>query len=812
MPNSIKCVEALAQADGPFQRLLELTETLFDGLSSAISLAVQEEAVVRVSNWPRLERIELSSSIVAFLGTLPRGEVGLFSDVSNNSFLKAHPKIQSSWAPSIVAAPIHGDQGSVVGALIIALSNPNLEVDERFVAQMKLLAGMAEDIVAGIEAARLRDERLESLKLVEQMSGVGQWRLDRLTQTLEWSDVVYDIHGVDRETFKLTLESAVSAYLAEDAAQLGKLIEQAWEKGVGYVERFSIRRADGVMRRVEGRAEAERDENGQVVALYGVFQDITEQEELLTSIRRNERRYRLLAENIGDVLTRVKMDGSSKYISPAIKPLLGWTFEEMSGRAMDYVAEEDRHRVLALLRQAVRTGEPIIQEFQAVHRDGHRVWVECTFRAVQREGGVNDDVIVVIRDASRRKALEQEVLIAKERAEKAAAAKSEFLANMSHELRTPLTGVIGFANLLSQSKALPEKERLYAERIAVASDALLEVINDILDYSKLEADAIELDPITFDPRSLIMGAVSIVEKQCQDKGLRLEVSWDDSLPEALIGDAGRLRQVMLNFLSNAVKFTSVGSVRVVGAGHAMPDGRWHMRFEVQDTGIGIAPEILPGLFDRFTQADASTTRLYGGTGLGLAISQRLIQMMQGRIWVQSQPGEGARFCFEVPLGLAHSVLDNDAAVGFESAEGPVQARVLMADDAPANRELMTAILGSMGLDLHTVNDGVEVVQAVRDGRYDLVLMDVHMPVMDGLEATKTIRQIETLMERRTPIVALTANVQAEQVARCLEAGMDGHLSKPIQLPELAKVLSRWLVPQGAGEAEADFAENGGAKL
>jgi CheY-like chemotaxis protein len=260
----------------------------------------------------------------------------------------------------------------------------------------------------------------------------------------------------------------------------------------------------------------------------------------------------------------------------------------------------------------------------------------------------------------------------------------------------------------------------------------------------------------------------------------------DDLPQALTGDEGRLRQVTLNFLSNAVKFTAQGEIRLV----LSMTGGW-LRVAVTDQGIGIAADEIDRLFDRFTQGDASTTRVYGGTGLGLAISHRLIGMMGGRIGVESQPGEGSTFWFEVPLeiadGEARAACSPDAAIAGST-------RILMADDAPANRELVTALFSGLGLELDTVCDGVEAVEAARSGVYDLILMDVHMPSMDGLAATRAIRGLAG-PEATTPIIALTANVQPDQIERCLAAGMDAHVGKPIQVSELLNAIAKGLAMQ-----------------
>jgi len=789
-----KSIEALDAPAGPFHRLVDLAATMFDCRAAVVTLLTPTEAVIRSNAGLCSTRTPRENSLAPLVTEMGRGEVLVIPDTTLDPRVNGHPIVTGhANLRFFAAATVCGPDGAPIGALSVLHDHSLPMPSDREQEQLRLLAGMAEDIIAGIEAARIRDERLETLRLVEQMSGVGHWRLERNTGVVEWSDEVYRIHGVERDSFDPNLHSALDFYVGNDRQALADLIQRGIENGEGYLAKLQIVRPDGEERRVLTHAETEVDETGRVIAMFGVFQDVTEQEKVLARSRRDEGRYRLLAENIGDVITRVKMDGSSKYISPAIQQLLGWTFEEMSGQSTDYVHPEDRHLVLKAIGEAVKTGTPTRLEHRAVHRKGHTIWVECTFKALKDENGHVDDVVVVIRDMTQRRVLEDQVIEAKERAEKAAQAKSEFLANMSHELRTPLTSVIGFSGLLQGSEALPPEERTYVERIATASEALLGVINDILDYSKLEANAIEMDPEPFQVAALVDGAAAIVEGQCQAKGLSLKVVADAAMPEVLTGDAGRLRQVMLNFLSNAVKFTGKGGVTLRVGGAPDPDGRWRLRVAVTDTGIGIPAEKIEVLFERFSQADASTTRVYGGTGLGLAISRRLIEIMGGEIGVDSKPGEGATFWFETPL------IQGGSAAGLAGGEDEMAAsgglaggRILMADDAPGNRELVSAILRGLGLEIDTVCDGAEAVQAMQTGSYDLVLMDVHMPVMDGLTATREIRRMEAGSGYRTPILALTANVQADQVARCLDSGMDGHLAKPIQIPELAGALAHWV--------------------
>ncbi len=719
--------------------------------------------------------------------------VMVIQDTHEHPVYRRHPMVVG--APHVrffLGATVCGTDGRPAGAIGVMDVQPRPAPTQAELDLIRELAGLAGQLMEHAQAMRQEAARLETLRLAEDMVGVGRWRYEVATEAVTWSDEIYRIHGRAPGAFQPTLEDVFGHFHVDDRAEIQRLVERALKTGEGYTFKLRLVGVDEVERVVAAEGAVEKDATGRVIALFGVLQDVTEREALLRAAQTNERRYRLLAENTGDVITRVKMDGSSKYISPAIQQLLGWTFEEMSGQSTDYVHPEDRHLVLGAIGRAVKSGESTRLEHRAVHKKGHTIWVECTFKALRDEHGHVDDVVVVIRDITQRKALEAEVLEAKETAVAAARVKSEFLANMSHELRTPLTSVIGFSGLLQASEHLPAEERVYVERIATASEALLGVINDILDYSKLEADAIEMDPEPFDTRALVDGAAAIIESQCSAKGLTLNVVVAADTPERLTGDKGRLRQVMLNFLSNAAKFTARGAVTVKVGGRPQADGGWRMRVEVTDTGIGIPSEKIGELFRRFTQADASTTRVYGGTGLGLAISRRLIELMGGEVGVTSAPGAGSTFWFEAPLAAA---TEEDVTAREETdraRNGALRGRVLMADDAAANRELVSAILRNLGLEIDTVADGAEAVHAAHSGLYDLVLMDVHMPVMDGLTATREIRRMQAQGERRIPILALTANVQADQVTRCLEAGMDGHLAKPIQITELAAALSWWL--------------------
>jgi signal transduction histidine kinase/ActR/RegA family two-component response regulator len=368
-------------------------------------------------------------------------------------------------------------------------------------------------------------------------------------------------------------------------------------------------------------------------------------------------------------------------------------------------------------------------------------------------------------------------------AERAAGAKSSFLAAMSHEIRTPLTSVLGMADLLA-TEDLAERQNGYVEAIRASGRHLLTILNDILDFSRIEAERLELERIDF-PLGGVLGELrSLVAPQAAERDLAVAFELDEGAPPMVRGDPTRLRQVLFNLIGNALKFTREGRISVA-AQQAARDGRIvRLRFEVRDTGVGIPSERQAALFEPFSQHDASTTRRYGGTGLGLAICKRLVEAMGGAIGVESTTGAGSLFWFEVPLEIGDPTAA--AAVTTRPAFDPGSTpplRVLVAEDMRMNRELLRAMLGRQGHDVTFAEDGAEAVEWAERERFDLVLMDVRMPVMDGMEAARRIRRLPS-PAGSVPILGLTANVMEAERRRCVEAGMDMILTKPVAWPEL----------------------------
>ncbi len=466
--------------------------------------------------------------------------------------------------------------------------------------------------------------------------------------------------------------------------------------------------------------------------------------------------------------------------------MTGFTPAELIGRSVaDIIEPEDLAALAAAVEEAfAHPGRSRCVEYRIRSKAGAVTWLEARpTPLVDPHTGTIVGVTDVVRDVTERKALEVELRAKCEEAQAATRAKGEFLANMSHEIRTPLTAIMGFAGLIEGSAELPAGLRGHVAKICAASQQLMGVVNDVLDFSRLDARQVVLDPQPVDPTALVTETVELLTGEAAAKGLELGVDIAAGLPAWVSLDAGRLRQVLLNLAGNAIKFTAAGKVTVALARH----GGKGLKFTVDDTGPGIAPQLQHRLFERFSQVDGSISRDHGGTGLGLSISKGLVELMGGAIGFRSAPGHGSSFWFALPAPPATKPRSRDETHELTAAR---PAHILVVDDLAVNRQLVRAMLEPLGHTFEEAASGSEAVNAAMQRRFDLILMDLQMPGMDGLEAARAIRSTAEV-NHRAPIVALSANVLAEHVANCRAAGMDDHLAKPIVPAALIATVAKW---------------------
>ncbi|MFQ6115285.1 MAG: PAS domain S-box protein, partial [bacterium] len=608
--------------------------------------------------------------------------------------------------------------------------------------------------------------------------------------------------------------------------------------------------------------------DGQKVGTFGIYEDITErkraEEELRTvnqelvaskqqlsaafqqlvasnqqllanekALRQSEELFRLISENAADLIAVIDRNGQYLYNSPSYETLLGYSPDKLKGSwCFSAVHPDDQAKVSNVFKESIRTGHGYVLEYLIQHKDGSWRVFESTGSIIRNSKGEAERLVMVSHDITERKRVEVELQMAKERAEAASRAKSDFLANMSHEIRTPLNGILGYAELLMEEQL--NKEQIEFVRVIHESGKyLLNLINEILDLSKIEGHGIELESKTFELSKVLNDQISVIRPRISDKPIDLNLKISENVPMKLIGDPTRIGQIVSNLLSNAAKFTDKGVITI-----SVSKGDWPthqkdifpLQISVEDTGIGIPTEKQPFIFDTFAQADSSTTRKYEGTGLGLAITKKLVELMEGKIWLESESGKGSIFTLCLPLKyrceevellqtpLEYSTFDEEDAessfkrllennvahiqqLGHEfypidssrdevsnniettQKETTPRSRdirpphILLVEDNEMNWRLFKNILTRQGYEVTVVENGEDALKALEAEDFDLVLMDMQMPVMDGYDTTRRIRQNPRFAQ--LPIIALTAYAMVGDVEKCRQVGCDDYVTKPI---------------------------------
>ncbi|MDP9440016.1 MAG: PAS domain S-box protein, partial [Actinomycetota bacterium] len=619
--------------------------------------------------------------------------------------LRADGALRWIWARGAPYRDEHGRPVRFLGGVIDVTERKEAEEEIRYLNES--LERRIEERTAELEkslAQRKESERRFSI-LLGNVPGMVYRGLGKDSRPMEFvSEHARELTGYPPESF---LEGGELEYgdliSEEDRGRVWQEVQAALEKGERFKLNYSIRRRDGTTKHVEEFGQGLYDEDIGVVALEGLVMDISDR-------RRGEEAQAGLAsivQNSNDAIDSKTLDGTLVSVNPSAEKLYGYSEEEIKGKNFSVLTPHECLGEMMEVLRRVGQGETVSEyETERVSKDGRRMPVSLTVSPIRDSANDIVGVSAIARDITERKLAEQELKQAKEAAEEASRAKSEFLANMSHEIRTPMNGVIGMTGLLLDTN-LSEEQREYAETVRSSSENLLTIINDVLDFSKIEAGKMDLETILFDLRAAVEESVGLLAERAHEKGLEIASLVKADAPTTLRGDPGRIRQVLVNLLGNAVKFTEEGEVVLrVGLAEESEDAAV-VRFEVSDTGIGMTEEQRGRLFRSFSQADASTTRKYGGTGLGLAISRQLVELMGGEIGVQSEPGVGSTFYFVLPLEKQPEGAQQAASAPRADLHG---LRVLAVDDNETNRRILHEQIVSWGMRDGTAEDGQEALR------------------------------------------------------------------------------------------------------
>lgn len=733
-----------------------------------------------------------------------------------------------------------------------------------------LLAALLALAVVGLVALWLHNRRLHALlakaretrsqyRLLVENAPIGIYRTG-LDGTVIFANPSF-LHMLGCQTLE-ELQSHVARHqerfdglcLRPGGSSGNRLAETA---GGSQVVEVSWPRRDGSLIHVRRHSRMVLDERGQSLFCEGTVEDITQQKAVEADLRASRERFELCVHGSNDGLWDWDILTNRVYYSPRWKSMLGYEDHEISNRFDEWESRlhpEDRDRALRLVEDYLAGRVPVYSlEHRLRHKDGSYRWILARGAVLRDAQGRPFRMAGSHTDITDRKRNEEELAKARDAAEAANRAKSEFLANVSHEIRTPMNAIIGMTEL-ALSTPLTAEQREYLCLVKSSAETLLGMINDILDFSKIESGRFDLRGELFSLRNLLDNVARTLGLRAKQKGLNLTVEVAPELPDLVIGDDLRLRQVLLNLIGNAIKFTDQGEVHISlqradseSPRNPSPQATYsaspapvapaeaklvRVCFRIRDTGIGIPPDKHRLIFEPFAQADSSMTRRHSGTGLGLTIASRIVEMMGGRIELDSQPGRGSCFWFTIPLQTAQkeapaqatleagSSLEKSQSAGechmpgapMQGVQSSGRLRILVAEDNPVNQHLMRSLLEKRGHQVVVAGDGRAALESLEKGDFDLVLMDIQMPEIDGLEVSRRIRQREqTQGQDHLPVVALTAHATQEIRERCLEAGCDAYLCKPVHSQELYELVDRIAAKRSRCEVSRAIAATGAGR-
>jgi PAS domain S-box-containing protein len=819
------------QAEADLVQAREAAETANRRLSAQHATLDRERKILRsfIDNVPDLmyvkdveSRFVLANSAVARMFGVEKPEdlIGkidfdFFPREFAISFYEDEQRIVRTGQPMFDCEESLGDRATNDLRYILTTKVPLFGSD----GQVTGVAGIGRNITERRKAEQALIESEHRFRVMADSCPIGIWVTDAEGGTRFINRKYREFCGIASE--QVEPDAWVSLLHPDDAPEFVATFNRALEEHTPFKTEQRSRRADGEWRWVESEAVPRFSAGGEFRGLVGTSKDVTDRK--LAEARLQEARehsaklqetvlclelektadmHRLILSAAGEGIYGLDPDGLTTFANPAALAMLGYSEEELIGKSQhatvhhSYPDGSVYPREDCLIYKALSDGQVHRCDTEVFwKKDGTSFPMSYTSTPILRDGKPAG-AVVVFQEISERKR--------RERADADNQAKSRFLANMSHEIRTPMNGIIGMNQLLLETDLTVEQRR-YVEVAQNSGNSLLALIDDILDLSKIEAGKVVLANLDFDLNQTVEQAVQPLRVQASAKGLRMDVRISTAVPGGLRGDAHRLRQVLTNLVANAIKFTASGGIALDAELESSAERGATVRFSVADTGIGLRSDQVSLLFSPFVQADSSTTRKYGGTGLGLSICKQLVEMMGGTIGVDSREGQGSTFWFTATFERAafeeHRCLPQSLATqraeSTRSLPGPAQPghgeRILVAEDNSTNREVILAQLKKLGYNCEAVINGAEAVEAAGRGGFDLVLMDCAMPVMDGYEATRRIRQSSRPL---LPIVALTASAMSSDRERCLSEGMDDYLTKPVELVRLAAVLAKWVPAAG----------------
>ncbi len=788
-----------------FDRLTRMAARAFDAPISLISLIDREKQFLKshlgtdVSELPR----EIAPCAHAIL----TDQVTLACDTTadnrfaDNPLVTGHPHIRF-----YVAAPLTTREGFRLGTICVLDTQPRPAPPANLTA---LLQDLAEEVMEQLEirwqkrrfAAEsrhltssrdsLQKAQLRAMEALEA-GNMGYWDRDPETDRITFSPVLEELLGLDHYTYDGSVDAWLAQVHPDDRPKILSKIAEARRDAKSYTLKYRTLTQDGTERWITSKGTYRFDESGRFAGAHGVSWDSTSAELAARLLKMNEELFRVLSDAAPIGIFRTDLNWNMTYANATLAAYHGVARNELLGMGwVKQIHPDDRHNYLRSLMAAA--GDSHESECRLLLADGTILWTRARTTTLRDQTGTALGKVGTVDDITRQRQMMLDLRQAKEAAEVANRAKDMFLANVSHELRTPLNGVLGMSELLLDAGLNPEQQEM-AEIVRDSAHGLLSVINDMLDLSRIEAGRLAIDSRPFQLRTVIQQTISLFKAEAHKKGLTLLLDCPENLPDTYLGDAGRIRQILTNYLSNAIKFSATGDIRVEARGETKSTD-FELLLSVCDNGPGIDAASQKRLFQPFSQVDSSSTRRNGGVGLGLAICKRLAELMQGSVGVQSVPGHGSTFWLRLPLKCQQK-LPQLTSPSQNTALTPSGLRVLLVEDNPVNQKVAVGALRRLGCHTDVADNGLAAIRLCQTNDYAVVLMDCQMPEMDGYAATRGIRHWEQAQGRpNVPIVALTAHAMSGDKELCLAAGMNDYLVKPLGLETLRDALDHWAVSQ-----------------